>query len=92
MTPTPHTVPLRVLTALAAETPPGPGRGLRLALQQGQGPLGTPEAVRADLPRVDEALVLAARYRAQLCAFPELMPSRRRRRRGRSGSHSGVLR
>jgi predicted amidohydrolase len=50
---------------------PGPGSGLRVALFQGEGPVGSAGAVAANLARMDEVAGLAARYGTQVCVFPE---------------------
>lgn len=62
---------VRVHARLTHRHPPAEGTGLRVALFQAEGEVGTPEAVTANLRRMDDAVALAARYRAQLCVFPE---------------------
>ncbi|MFM7269249.1 MAG: carbon-nitrogen hydrolase family protein [Cyanobium sp.] len=52
--------------------PPAPGEGLRLAIWQGSGDAATPEAVAANLQRLEVVCALAAGHGAQLLAFPEL--------------------
>ncbi|MEB3304045.1 MAG: carbon-nitrogen hydrolase family protein [Cyanobacteriota bacterium] len=52
--------------------PPAPGQGLRLALWQGTGDAATPDAVRANLARLETVAAIAAGHGAQLLAFPEL--------------------
>lgn len=52
--------------------PPAPGQGLRLALWQGTGDAATPEAVRANLARLETVASMAAGHGAQLLVFPEL--------------------
>ncbi|MEU6132211.1 nitrilase-related carbon-nitrogen hydrolase [Saccharopolyspora sp. NPDC047091] len=63
--------PIRITCKLPRSGPPQPGTGVRLALYQGENPVGTSEAVTANLHRMQEVVEVAARYRAQLCAFPE---------------------
>ena len=53
-------------------TPPAEGEGLRLALWQGKGAAGTPEAVAANLARLEEVAAITANHGAHLLAFPEL--------------------
>ncbi|MER6912630.1 nitrilase-related carbon-nitrogen hydrolase [Streptomyces sp. NPDC000594] len=64
-------VPLRVKARLSRREPPGAGAGLRVALYQGEGPVGTLAAVAANLTRMGEVVAAAARYCSQLCVFPE---------------------
>lgn len=52
--------------------PPAFGHGLRLALWQGTGTAATPEAVVANLDRLEEVAAIASGHGAQLLAFPEL--------------------
>lgn len=42
-----------------------------MALYQGQGPVGSPEAVRQNLERLAEVTALAADYGCQVVVFPE---------------------
>jgi 5-aminopentanamidase len=63
--------PLRIVCRLTGRTPPAPGAGLRVAIYQGEGQVGSPEAVRFNLDRMAEAAAKAARYGAQVCVFPE---------------------
>ncbi|MGW1680999.1 nitrilase-related carbon-nitrogen hydrolase [Saccharopolyspora sp. NPDC002376] len=63
--------PIRVLGKLAQAAPPQSGSGLRLAIFQGENPVGSPQAVVDNLARMEEAVALAASYRSHLCAFPE---------------------
>lgn len=63
--------PIRIASRLPRPEPPQPGTGVRLAIYQGENPVGTPEAVTANLNRMREVAEIAARYRTQLCAFPE---------------------
>ena len=60
-----------VLTRLKQKRPEE-GRGIRLALYQGERPVGTPEAVQANLAKLDEMVREAKKYDAQLISFPEL--------------------
>lgn len=66
-------VGIRVAARLIHQDPPEPGTGMRLALYQGQSatPIGSPEAVDANLRRLDEVIEMAARYRCHICSFPE---------------------
>lgn len=65
--------PIRVLfhSPLPATDPPDDGAGLRIALFQGQGEVGSRTAVEANLRRMADAASLAADYRCHLCVFPE---------------------
>jgi len=63
--------PVRVLFRTALERPPAPGAGLRVGLYQGQGQVGSEQAVRANLERLGEVAGLAAAYGCQVCVFPE---------------------
>jgi len=60
------------LQACLWPSPPEPGQGLRLALWQGTGTAGTPQAVAANLERLEAVAAVAAGHGAQLLAFPEL--------------------
>jgi 5-aminopentanamidase len=63
--------PLRIVCRLTGQTPPAPGEGVRVAMYQGEGQIGTPEAVRGNLDRMAEVVDKAARYGAQVCVFPK---------------------
>ena len=63
--------PIRVACQLTRSEPPQPGTGVRLALFQGENPVGSREAVKSNLRRMREAAAVAASYRCQLAAFPE---------------------
>jgi predicted amidohydrolase len=63
--------PYRLQTCLWPD-PPELGQGLRVALWQGTGAAGTPEAVAANLDRMEKVAMIAAGHGAQLLAFPEL--------------------
>lgn len=52
--------------------PPALGKGLRLALWQGEGRAGTTAAVEENLQRLEQVSAAAAGWGAQLLAFPEL--------------------
>ena len=60
------------LMAYLKNTPPAHGAGLRLGLWQGTGEAATPEAVEANLARLEAVLALASGLGVQLMAFPEL--------------------
>lgn len=60
-----------VLTRLKQDRPAA-GEGIRLALYQGERPVGTSEAVRANLAKLDEMVREAKKYDVQLISFPEL--------------------
>lgn len=66
-------VGIRVAARLLHQDPPEPGAGVRVALYQGQSaePVGTTQAVEANLDRLDEVIEMAARYQCHVCAFPE---------------------
>jgi hypothetical protein len=52
--------------------PPAEGEGLGLALWQGKGAAATPEAVAANLARLEEVAAITANHGAHLLALPEL--------------------
>jgi hypothetical protein len=60
------------LMSYLKNTPPAHGAGLRLGLWQGTGEAATPEAVEANLARLEAVLALASGLGVQLMAFPEL--------------------
>ena len=64
--------PAHRLQACLRPAAPAPGQGLRLAVWQGTGEAATPEAVAANLERLEAVGALAAGHGAQLLAFPEL--------------------
>jgi 5-aminopentanamidase len=74
--PTPQavTIPLRVKSSIRRE-PPAAGEGLRIALYQGEGPVGSRAAVEANLARLEEVAPFARWYGAHLVVFPEKFPS-----------------
>ena len=51
---------------------PQRGKGIRLAIYQGEGPVGTPEAVQVNIEKLEEVVKQAKKYDAQLISFPEL--------------------
>jgi len=53
-------------------SPPAWGEGLRLGLWQGTGTAATPDAVAANLTRLEALAAIAAAQGVQLLAFPEL--------------------
>ncbi len=55
----------------ALRTAPAVGEGLRVALYQGQGAVGSREAVEQNMDRLDEVTALAADYDCQVVVFPE---------------------
>jgi predicted amidohydrolase len=63
--------PLRIVGRLKSQTPPEYGKGLRLSIYQGEGPVGTPEAVDENLARMAEVVDKAKSYRVHICIFPE---------------------
>ena len=63
--------PVRVVFRSASRTAPTFGEGLRVALYQGQGPVGTRQAVEQNLERLVEVTALAADYGCQVMVFPE---------------------
>lgn len=60
------------LRACLRPSPPAAGEGIRLALWQGSGDAGSPEAREENLSRLERVAELAASHGAQLLAFPEL--------------------
>ncbi|MET9697778.1 nitrilase-related carbon-nitrogen hydrolase [Streptomyces sp. NPDC006529] len=65
------TEPVRVVFRSASHAAPAVGEGLRVALYQGQGPVGTRQAVKQNLERLVEVAALAADYGCQVVVFPE---------------------
>ncbi|WP_371613995.1 nitrilase-related carbon-nitrogen hydrolase [Streptomyces sp. NBC_00454] len=63
--------PVRVVFRSALRAAPIFGEGLRVALYQGQGPVGSREAVERNLERLTEVAALAADYSCQAVVFPE---------------------
>ncbi len=61
---------LQVRTAIYEDPPPA-GAGIRLAIYQAQAACG-PDAVAANLQRLEQAAATAKKYGAQLLSFPEL--------------------
>ena len=45
------------------------GKGIRLAIYQGEGPVGTPETVQSNIEKLEEVAKEAKKYDAQLIAF-----------------------
>ncbi|MFE9435284.1 nitrilase-related carbon-nitrogen hydrolase [Streptomyces sp. NPDC006640] len=65
------TQPVRVVFRSAARDAPAAGEGLQVALYQGQGPVGSREAVEQNLERLVEVTALAADCSCQVVVFPE---------------------
>ncbi|MFJ5811993.1 nitrilase-related carbon-nitrogen hydrolase [Streptomyces sp. NPDC093093] len=65
------TQPIRIVFRSTRRDAPAVGEGLRVALYQGQGPVGTREAVGQNLDRLAEVAALAAAYACQVVVFPE---------------------
>ncbi|WP_328835221.1 nitrilase-related carbon-nitrogen hydrolase [Streptomyces europaeiscabiei] len=65
------TQPVRVVFRSASRDAPAAGDGLRVALYQGQGPVGSQQAVEQNLERLVEVTALAADYGCQVVVFPE---------------------
>ncbi|WP_329286993.1 nitrilase-related carbon-nitrogen hydrolase [Streptomyces sp. NBC_00691] len=63
--------PVRIVFRSALERPPAAGQGLRVALYQGQGAVGSREAVEQNMDRLSEVTALAADYGCQVMVFPE---------------------
>jgi 5-aminopentanamidase len=63
--------PVNVVCRVSRRTAPSPGEGLRIALYQGEGQVGSAEAVKENLRRLDDVTALAASYGCQVCVFPE---------------------
>ena len=51
---------------------PQHGKGIRLAIYQGEGFIGTPKAVQSNIGKLEEVLKQAKKYNVQLISFPEL--------------------
>ncbi|MFE5729599.1 nitrilase-related carbon-nitrogen hydrolase [Streptomyces sp. NPDC056528] len=68
--------PLHLLTGAGLRpSAPEPGSGLRVALYQGEGPVGSGEAVEANMARLEQAVELTADHGSQVCVFPECYPT-----------------
>lgn len=65
-------VPQHRLLSYTLPQPPAEGRGIRLALWQGQGAAATPAALEDNLQRLEAVSAAAAGLQVQLLAFPEL--------------------
>ncbi|MFI1415113.1 nitrilase-related carbon-nitrogen hydrolase [Streptomyces sp. NPDC020707] len=63
--------PVRVVFRSASRAAPPFGEGLRVALYQGQGAVGSRQAVEQNLERLIEVTALAAEYGCQVVVFPE---------------------
>jgi 5-aminopentanamidase len=61
-----------IYLARVKKEPPERGKGIRLAIYQGEGSVGTPEAVRSNIEKLEEVVKQAKNYNAQLISFPEL--------------------
>ena len=48
------------------------GEGIRLAIYQGEGSVGTPKAVKSNIEKLEEVVKESKKYEAQLISFPEL--------------------
>ncbi|WP_330180937.1 hypothetical protein OHB26_31780 [Nocardia sp. NBC_01503] len=62
---------VEIVADLLALDPPPEGGGLRIALYQGAGEVGTAAAVEQNMERLEHIVRKAAEYRAQLVVFPE---------------------
>lgn len=51
---------------------PQRGQGIRIAIYQGEGSAGTPEAVQNNIKKLEEVVKEAKRFDVQLISFPEL--------------------
>ncbi|OXY84710.1 hypothetical protein OG728_37035 [Streptomyces microflavus] len=63
--------PVRIVFRSALREAPAVGEGLRVALYQGQGQVGSREAVAQNMDRLAEVSALAAAYGCQVVVFPE---------------------
>jgi len=63
--------PIRIVARLKTKLPPEEGQGVRLAIFQGEGPVGTEEAVETNLSRMAEVVAKARAYAVHVCIFPE---------------------
>jgi len=63
--------PLRVVYRSTHKNAPAHGKGIRLAIYQGEGSVGTAEAVDHNLKRMEEVVKRAKTYHAHICVFPE---------------------
>lgn len=51
---------------------PERGQGIRLAIYQGERPVGTPEALQSNIEKLEEVVKHAKKYNVQLITFPEM--------------------
>ncbi|AGF77927.1 putative amidohydrolase [Desulfocapsa sulfexigens DSM 10523] len=61
-----------IINTYIKENAPGTGNGIRLAVYQGKGPAGTPEAIRHNTDQLEQVVRTARQFNAQLISFPEL--------------------
>jgi predicted amidohydrolase len=61
-----------IINTYIKEQPPAFGEGLRLAVFQGKGPVGSAAAIAYNLRQLESAVATAVGFGAQLISFPEL--------------------
>lgn len=64
--------PTMIIDTYIKQQPPDFGQGIRLAVFQGEGPVGSAEAIEYNLRQLESAVHTAVAYGAQLISFPEL--------------------
>lgn len=61
-----------IITTYIHQQPPAAGQGVRLAIFQGEGPVGSVEAMEQNLIQLELIIEQAVAYGVQLISFPEL--------------------
>ncbi len=61
-----------IINSYMKDTVPARGEGIRLAVYQGKGPAGTPDAIEHNIAQLEGAVETAKSFGAQLLSFPEL--------------------
>jgi predicted amidohydrolase len=61
-----------ILRASIYSVPPESGEGIRLAIYQGEQPVGTKQAVAYNLEQLKKIIKIAKQYDSQIISFPEL--------------------
>lgn len=62
---------MKIRTCISDQLPP-PGKGIRFAIYQGEGPAGSRDAIEFNLTKLERVVESAAKLGAQLMGFPEL--------------------
>ncbi|MCP4481282.1 MAG: carbon-nitrogen hydrolase family protein [bacterium] len=61
-----------IYTTRIHENPPASGTGIRLAIYQGQQPVGTPKAIAENIDALEKVAGKAKKFGADIISFPEL--------------------